>query len=199
MRRLISVSAAAALAAALLTSSALAKGVTDAMITGPGLDETITLSGEGQPGSLQLYTVVEAAGFYPGVFERSPNPMLADRPRGELGPRYTIAYTMPGPNNESDVILQDVYPYAQPEPVAYVEPGQHFFGTGETVGGWFVAGMVLRDALVAVGLPESAPPVGADGDGARWGVIAGAAVAACLAVLLVLALLARRRSSPAPA
>jgi hypothetical protein len=142
-------------------TSALAKGASEATITGPGLGAGIRLVGEGRPGGERLMQLAEDAGFFPSVFATSPNPMLSSQPRGELGPRYTIVYVMPGPTG-SDLVRQDVYPYAMPSPVTHMDPGQSFYGGEKTVGGWYVAGTALKDDLVAVGLPATAPANGGD-------------------------------------
>jgi hypothetical protein len=111
---------------------------------------------------------------------------------------------MPGPNNELDVIRQDLYPYARLDayaesaPVTYMEPGQRFWSTETTVGGWWIANPSLKDALVAVGLPEIAPTAGGASDATPWGLVSGVALAGSLAVLGVLLLHSRRRSSPTP-
>lgn len=198
MKRLVLVLLAAALIAAVAPAAALAKGASEAEITGPGLDEPISLAGEGQPGGEQLMKLAEAAGFFPAVFARSPDPMLAERPAGTLGPKYTIAYVMPGPNNELDQLVQDIYPYAEPNPVSYTEPGQQFWSTEQTRGGWFVATPFVKDELVALGLPESPPPVDPEATEFPWalvGVLALAGAALGLAALAVL--LIRRRPRPA--
>jgi hypothetical protein len=106
--------------------------------------------------------IAEDSGFFPAVFLTTPNPMLSERPDGELGPRYTIVYVMPGPSGVVDEIRQDVYPYATPSLVSYTKPGQPYFGTERTVGGWYVAGPTLKDDLVAVGLRATAPPAADD-------------------------------------
>ena len=199
MKRLVLLSAAVALVAALVATSALAKGASEAKITGPGLGDGITLAGEGQVGGVQLMQLAEAAGFFPAVFLRTPNPMLSNRPQGELGTRYTIIYTMPGPSGVVDELRQDLYPYATPSPVTYVEPGQRFYGTDETVGGWYVASATLKDDLVAAGLPE-APPVDGGGSEVPWtavGVMAAAVAALIAAAVAVLRI--RRRPGPATA
>jgi hypothetical protein len=205
MKRLPLLAVAIGLVALLVPAGALAKGASEATITGPGLDQGITLAGEGQVGGEQLMQIAEQAGFFPAVFQTSPNPMQAARPEGRLGPRYVIEYAMPGPNNELDVIRQELYPYAELDsyaesaPVTYVEPGQRFFGSERTVGGWFVASRSLEEALVAVGLPESAPTDGSAPDGPPWELVVAAALAAILAVVGVLLVRTRRRSSPATA
>jgi hypothetical protein len=192
MKRLGWVVAAVAVLAALVSTSALAKGASEAMITGPGLGGGISLAGEGQAGGGELMQIAEDAGFFPSVFATTPNPMLSKRPAGELGPRYTITYTMPGPNGVTNQLVQDLYPYAHPTPVTYMPPGQSYFGTEKTVGGWYVASTTLTDELVAAGLPESAPA--AAGPRIPWTSIevAAAAVLALLATLGAI-LVARRR------
>ena len=198
MKQLVLFSATVALVAAFIPTSALAKGATEVKITGPGLGNGITLAGEGQVGGTQLMQLAEAAGFFPAVFVTSPNPMLSTRPRGALGPRYTITYAMPGPSGVNE-LRQDLYPYAQPSPLTRMAPGQHFFGTERTVGGWYVASTTLKDDLVAVGLPRTSP---ANGGGSEIPWTAVGAVAATVVALLVLGvavLRSRRRPGPDPA
>lgn len=196
MKRLVLVSAGVALLGALTTTSALAKGASEAKITGPGLGSGITLAGEGQVGGGQLMQLAEAAGFFPAVFATSPNPMSSARPQSELGPRYTITYTMPGPSGMYE-LRQDLYPYAQPSPVTRMESGQRYFGTERTVGGWYVASTTLKDSLVAAGLPDT-PPVGGSGSQVPWTIVGlVAAVVAALAAGVVAVLRGRRRLGPA--
>ena len=182
MKCLAVLSAAVVFFAGLAATSALAKGASEATITGPGLGDGIRLVGEGQVGGAQLLQLAEGAGFFPAVFLRSPNPMLSARPQGDLGPRYTITYAMPGPAGV-DELRQDLHPYAVPSPVSYTQPGQRFFGTEKTVGGWYVATSALKDDLIAAGLPEGPPPP-ADGGGidVPWTVVVAAALVALVAV-----------------
>ena len=197
MKRLVLVPFVIALLAVFVPIAALAKGASEAEIVGPGLDGPISLAGEGQPGGEQLMQLAETAGFFPAVFVSSPDPMLDERPAGDLGPKYTITYVMPGPNNEVDQLVQDVYPYAQPDPVTYTAPGQPFFGTERTRGGWFVATSLLKDQLVAAGLPQN-PPTAVDDDGSGWTLTAGlVALAAALAAGVIGAYVIRRRPATA--
>jgi hypothetical protein len=185
-------------AAAVVVPAALAKGASEATISGPGLGSPITLAGEGQPGSEQLMALAEAAGFFPSVFYQTPDPMLDERPAGTLGPKYTVEYVMPGPNEEADTLVQDLYPYASPSPVSYVEPGQDFWGTEQTYGGWFVADASFKSQLVAAGLPATAPTDGATPSDSPWTVLAPVLVFVGLALLVGIALLmTRRRPQPA--
>jgi hypothetical protein len=81
--------------------------------------------------------------------------MLAAAPTTELGPRYTITYTLPGPTTRG--LRQDLYPYAAGGSVTYTKPGQPFFDGQRTRGGWYVAPARLKETLVALGLPPTAP------------------------------------------
>jgi hypothetical protein len=156
---------------ALFPAVAHGKGASKAEITGPGLDNPIFLAGEGQAGGERLMHIAEAAGFFPATFGQSPDPMLDQRPAGSLGSRYLITYVMPGPNNELDEIRQYIYPYAQPTPVSYTPPGQPFFGSEQTRGGWYIASTsFLKDALLQAGLPEGVP-TGGNGATFPWMVV----------------------------
>ena len=150
MKRLLLLVAVAALAA---PTAALAKGPDEATITGPGLDKAITIRGAETEGS-PMMTFADAAGFFPAAFGQQPNPMLPGRPKGDLGPRYTITYNVPGGEGQSWTLKQDLYPYAVPA-VTYMKAGQEIFDM-TTQGGWW-ANAALKDQLVALGLPKSPP------------------------------------------
>jgi hypothetical protein len=176
---------------------AAAKGPSAASIEGPGTGGGIDVTGNLAPGS-PLLELSERAGFFPAVFRQTPDPMLDSRPSGNLGPKYTITYTVPGPEGETFVLGQDVYPYAAPSPVTYMEPGQKVYRI-ETRGGWFVADARLKDELVLAGLPRVAPSGSSSDDG--WfvsfevlGALAAAALLAAGAAIVV-----RRRARPVPA
>ena len=170
MSRLLRISLLVAVTAALLPGAALAKGASEATITGPGLGGPLSLTGEGQPGGEALMQIAEAGGFFPAVFAQTPDPMLDARPTGVLGPKYTVRYLMPGPSNEENTIVQELYPYATPSPITYTEPAQRFWTTEQTRGGWFVATATLKDLLVAAGLPKTAP-VSASPSASPWRVV----------------------------
>ena len=150
MKRLLLLVAVAALAA---PATAVAKGPDEATITGPGLDKAITIKGPEEEGS-PMMAFADAAGFFPAVFGQQPNPMLPGRPKGDLGPRYTIKYHVPGPEGDAFSISQDLYPYALPSAVTYMKAGQEIFDM-TTQGGWW-SNWALKDQLVALGLPNSA-------------------------------------------
>jgi hypothetical protein len=184
-----------ALVSLVLPASALAKGPTAATMDGPGGGGGITFGGD--EGSGPLGALSEQAGFFPAVFRQQPDPMLDSRPKGDLGPKYTITYTVPGPNNEIWMLKQDVYPYATPTPVTYMAPGQTVFETEGTRGGWFQAGPELKDTLVAAGLPSRAPT--GSSDGMSFPTLPFSILALALVVISATAVVIRRRARPAAA
>ena len=196
MKQLALVPLAILLVAALVPAAASAKGASEATIEGPGLDRPVRLARQDHR---QLVQLAQDSGFFHGVFSQIPDPMLDEQPEGRLGPRFRISWAMPGPDGVIDRIEQDLYPYATPSPVSYMEPGQRYFGTERTRGGWFVAPTGLKNDLVAVGLPRNAP-VGGNGSDLPWTVIGVLGATAFVLVLAVAAALhLRRRPGPATA
>jgi hypothetical protein len=190
-------------------TAALAKGASEATIEGPGLDGTVVIPGDGEGGGTTLGRLVELSGFFPSVFEQTPNPMLDTKPDVELGPRYIVRYVMPGPEGQTSILEQELYPYARPYPVSYTKPGQPFWGATSqdaaarrdgqhTYGGWYVSTAELTQTLGAIGLPASAPSAHDDG---FWttpsliGVIAGVG-AAVLALAVLIRRTGRRDRNP---
>jgi hypothetical protein len=199
----LSVLALVTVGALVAASTALGKGATQATISGPGLKGGgIVLKSDngGDPSSgSRLGQLAEASGFFPAVFDQAPDPMLRDRPKGTLGPKYTAVYVMPGPDGSTSTIRQDLYPYAKPYALSYTKPGQRFWDRGQgTHGGWFMTTSAVRTVLE---LP-SQPPLGAPGGGSGWlrWVAIVITLAAGLALLAVASLVAlRRRPGPATA
>jgi hypothetical protein len=191
MRRFLLLATVGALAALAVTATAAAKGPTSASLTGPGLDRAVPIKGEGESGTgTPLGSLVEFGGFFPQMFVQTPDSTVRTRPTGDLGPRYRVAYRVPGPSGISTVV-QDVYPYAK-TPVTYMRPGQRFWGVNHAHGGWFVSGPRLKATLVAAGLPKSPPALPAPSRGSfpwTWAIVGATA----FVVLLVLVL--RRRSN----
>jgi hypothetical protein len=190
MRRLALL--AIAVAGFALGATAHAKGPVAATIDGPGTGGGISI-GRGGDAPVWLGTIAQQSGLFPAVFARTPDPMLKIRPRGDLGPRYTVTYNLPGPNGPENRIRQDLYPYAPQGPVTYIAPGQRFFGTRSTHGGWYQAAPALKDTLVEAGLPRTAPS-GSSGEGGTGFTDFWPAFAAALALgLVALTAVAMRR------
>jgi hypothetical protein len=166
----------------LAAPAALAKGASEASISGPGLAVPIVLAGEGQAGGDRVMRIAEEAGFFPAVFAQTPDPMLRDQPKGQLGPKYTVEYVMPGPGSELDTIVQEIYPHAKPLPVTHVEPGQRFWTTERTFGGWYVASSSLKEALVEVGVPARVPAADASSSDTPWKALGATLIVAAAAL-----------------
>ena len=157
MRRYLAPAAVLATALALPTL-ALAKGPSSASITGPGLNQLLAVNGQGEGGlGTPLGNLVDLGGFFPQMYGQSADPTLRHQPKGTLGPRYTVTYVVPGPNNTKSKVVQSVYPYAKPVPLTFMRPGQSFWGSRRTYGGWFRSTFSLKDILVKAGLPATAP------------------------------------------
>jgi hypothetical protein len=169
LRRLIVVTALAAgmtVAAALsLAAPTLAKGPSQASITGPGLVRAIVISGEGEPGQQGTLAVLAGqTGLYNALFgaeitgiPQTPTSLRTPPPKAALGPRYTVSYTVPGvtpqPGEQFGRIVQDLYPDAVGGPVIYTPPGQGGFGQSLQVTGWLRASPQLTRTLAQLGVP----------------------------------------------
>ncbi len=169
LRRLIVVTALAAgmsVAAAIsLATPALAKGPSEASITGPGLTRAIVVSGNGEPGEQGTLAVLAGqTGLFTAMFggdasvpAQTPAPLRTPPPKAALGPRYTVTYTVPGvtpqPGEQAGRIRQDLYPGAAGGPVIYTPPGQDGFGQPLQVTGWFRASPQLTRTLAQLGVP----------------------------------------------
>jgi hypothetical protein len=181
-----------------LPAAAFAKGPSEAEVNGPGTGGGFTISGGEGDGS-PLANLSTEAGFFAGAFAQEPSPMLAARPKGDLGPKYTVTYTVPDGRGEPASITQDLYPYARPLPVTYMPPGQPIFD-GTTSGGWYPATSQLKETLVAAGLPAARPVASSPGRSSSHGrSVPTAAIVLAGGLLLVaaVAFLLRRRLRPA--
>jgi hypothetical protein len=179
--------AAAVLAALALPTLAAAKEPSQASISGPGFHKTLKMRDGGDFSSTPIGRLTTDAGFFPSVVGQSPDPMLARRPAGRLGPRYTIVWTVPA--DRTTRVKQDVYPYATGGAVTYTRPGQPIFDS-TTTGGWYPGGTTLKYALTQLGLP--AREQRASGGGTNLTRIGGLAVLGVLGAAGVV-VLARRR------
>ena len=185
---------AVVMTAALLPATALGKEIKSVTITGPGLDHAITLQGGGEIESTPAGSLAMLSGFFPELFDTSPDPTLVRKPDGTLGPRFRATYEFPNPET-GDIarIVQDVYPYAKPYPVTYIPADREIWKGERAHGGWFMAAADLRTVLVKAGLPRSAQVVRRS-SGSSMGLWAGGAAGAG-ALLLALGYMAYRRRS----
>jgi hypothetical protein len=192
----------ALLASLALPSLAAAKGPTAATMRGPGISGARHLGGNSEGGTgTPLGALTMGGGFFPQAFGQQPDPTQATRPQGNLGPRYRITYKMPGPS-ASATLRQDFYPYARPAPLTYMKPGQAFWGTQRTHGGWFIADRSVRRKLGLPAQPPTPPTTGTTRSSGthvlRWSAVGGGALV--LGAALGLLVLRRRpRAKPVSA
>jgi hypothetical protein len=149
--------AATAIVALALPTVAVAKGPSSASISGPAPARTLSVTGNGESLGNALGTLANVSGYFAQMFGQTPDPTYRTQPRGMLGPRYKVVYVVPGPNNIQSRVVQLVYPYAKPVALTYMRPGQVFWGSRATHGGWFRGTAGLRRLLVQIGLPATMP------------------------------------------
>ena len=172
---LTSLAAGAAIAVTVaLASPALAKGTTQASITGPGLAHPVTVSvaagSEALPGQGDaLSSLADQTGLFTVLFGPSigdvrmpdmPSRLRTPPAAATLGPKYTVTYTVPGitpaPGQASDQIRQYLYPRAAGGPVIYTPPGQQGLGQPLQATGWLRGTPQLTATLTRLGIPAGA-------------------------------------------
>jgi hypothetical protein len=220
LRRLIVVTALAAgmsiAAAVALATPALAKGPSQARITGPGLAHAIVVSGGGEPGQPgKLASLAEQTSLFTVIFGAdsgvpAPARLRSPPPKASLGPLYTVIYTVPGvtpqPGQEFGRIRQNVYPQAVGGPVIYTPAGQRGFGQPLQATGWLRGSPELARTLAQLGVPggvqavlQTHPPAAVHPAAAHqsgsptYGWLIGSAAAAAAAALASTVLWLRRR------
>jgi hypothetical protein len=171
---LTSLAAGAAIAVTVaLATPALAKGTTQASITGPGLARPVTVSVAAESEALPeqgdaLSGLADQTGLFMVLF--GPNigdVAVPDQPSrlrtpaaAALGPRYAVTYTVPGitpaPGQARDQIRQYLYPRAAGGPVIYTLPGQQGFGQPLQATGWLRGVPQLTATLTRLGIPAGA-------------------------------------------
>jgi hypothetical protein len=180
---------------ALLPATALGKEIKSVTITGPGLDQQISFSGK-----LDARTSIDLAmqsGFFPELFDTSPDPTLTERPNGPLGPKFRATYEFPNPETgEVARVVQDMYPYAKPYPVTYIPSGREIWKGQRAHGGWYLSPPELKAMLVKAGLPRSAHVV-RKSSGSSMSLWAGGGAGAAVLLLALGYLFYRRRSTAA--
>jgi len=149
--------AAVVVVALALPAAAVAKGPISASISGPGLEGPLVIKGDGEGPGTALGTLASTSGFFAQMYGQSPDPTLASRPTGTLGPRYLAVYVVPGPNDIRSRVIQYIYPYAKPGALTYMRAGQTFWNGRKAHGGWYQASAALKRVLVRAGLPAKAP------------------------------------------
>jgi hypothetical protein len=134
-----------------VVTPAQAKGPTEARITGPQLPAPLRVS------NAELSSLADATAASDLLYRRpSGLRFTVEAPPGDLGPGYTVRYTM----GEQVLLRQRVHPYAAGGAAVLVPPGQHNMLLDEPFeAGWTRLPAQAADRLVALGLPRRAAPV----------------------------------------
>lgn len=180
-----------------LAPAVLAKEPGQATINGAGLAGPIELGfrGHGDPEAEHFFSLLDQSGLW-----ASYKP--ADRPKGDLGPRYLVTVTWGDPARSIGENRFYIYPYARPQPVTYTPRQASSPNSPGAIPGWYVTSSAFSELLTDLGLPKTAPavadipanagrPLGGL-DGPPWGWILG--IGALGTVVMLGALAARRRS-----
>jgi len=178
-------------------ASAKVESITEANITGPGLEGGLRIEAPDTEGLWE--SGIDVAGGLDDT--RADSVEQLGLTPADLGPRYLVTYRF---EFSDDLIRQDLYPYAKGGPVTYTPPGQEL-----TVGvkmqitaGWYQSSLGFFHYLVDHGLPETNPvapvatrePAPDTAPGAQTAPWAGIVVVLVgLAALSLAALAARRR------
>ncbi len=152
-RRTLVVTFAVAVVTLAVGAPATAKGPSSATVSGPGIGTTSI--GWNRPDQHSLGTLMETT-FLWDATGMTDAPQAADwvpqPPSGELGPKYTVVYHF----GRDTAIRQDVYPFADADPVVYTAPGQSMYDT-RVQSGWRVTSASLTAVLEGLGAdPEVA-------------------------------------------
>lgn len=181
-----------------LAPPAVAKGATEVVVTGPGLDH-VELGFTRDESDVDVGSLSETSGIYgifgSGEFVNAPG-LSAD----ELGPRYDLTWY----EGRELLATSRVYPFAEGGAWAEVPEGQRVWDV-DLAGGWWHGGAALEQQLVALGaaappaagsVGSASPPGVEPAETSGWSLpVAGITGLAALAVLVgASAWLLRRRS-----
>lgn len=191
MRRRIAFVSVIVLIALSFQEAAAAKGVSEAKMTWDGLATPIAIGPGASTGGAT--SLIRDTGVMPAMWLETPNPMLDAAPTDDLGPAITITWTVPGPMQVPDTIVQTIYLYAADGPLVFTPPGQPFFGHERTVGGWFRAPARLTATLQDLGAPSRAALESPSDETAADPWLPIGATLAGIAVVVALARIAARR------
>jgi hypothetical protein len=178
-------------------------GIAEARISGPGLSEDgLRIFGAATEG------MWESGLDWGGLDDtRAGSVVELGLTVAELGPRYVVAFRLDAGTKATEIVRQELYPYATGGPVTYTPPGQAVaegLSWEEAISaGWYQTSPRFFDFLVDQGLPESNHVVVADREFAPdprsagrplWGWVVAALVG--LVALSIAATQLRRRSQP---
>ncbi|MFL5909845.1 MAG: hypothetical protein ACJ768_04670 [Gaiellaceae bacterium] len=187
----------------LFAPSASAKGPSQAVISGPGIEHPIAVRAPGASAiGLDLAALIDSSGIFAQLWCRGCKDVTAKRPVARLGPMYVVRYRMSSEltDGRASWVEQRAYPFAEPTPVTFVAPGQSYWGR-RTVGGWYKATPRLERVLVGIAVPtDQSSPIPIDngvGDVVTtpfWVTVGGIAAGVVVFVAAIVGLVVLGRS-----
>jgi hypothetical protein len=140
------------LAVLMVPGAAHAKGPDQATIDGEGMVAPMSVDGT-EGAHDDLGTLADVAGLWPAVYGQRPDPMLAEAPKEDLGPKLVITWRLPDGGTTPDSIRQELYLYAEGGPVTFTPADQPFLDQ-RTTGGWFRTPTAIQAGWETLGLPD---------------------------------------------
>jgi hypothetical protein len=133
-------------------ASAKVESITEANITGPGLEGGLRIEAPDTEGLWE--SGIDVAGGLDDT--RADSVEELGLTPADLGPRYLVTYRFDGGD---DLIRQDLYPYAKGGPVTYTPPGQELTAGVKIpmLAGWYRSSLGFFHYLVDHGLPDRNP------------------------------------------
>lgn len=137
-------------------ASAKVESITEATITGPGLDGELKIEAPDAEGLWK--SGIDVAGGLNSTRADSAGALGLNS--ADLGPTYFVTYRF---DDGDDLIRQDLHPYAKGGPVTHTPPGQELTLGGprglkiSMLAGWYQSSLGFFHYLVDHGLPGTNP------------------------------------------
>lgn len=156
MPKRVLVAGLVAIASVEIAGPAWAKAnIAEANIVGPGIETALRIE---PPDTYGLWdSGIDVTGGLDDV--RADSVEALGLSPADLGPRYIVTYRFGHGRASSDLIRQDLYPYAQAGPVTHTPPGQELTGQHDLAitAGWYQSSLGFLQYLVDRGLPVTNP------------------------------------------
>ena len=122
------------------------------------------MSFEGTEGSQDdLSTLADVAGLWPAVYTQTPDPMLPEAPKEELGPKLVITWRLPDGGPTPGFVRAGPLPLRRGRtPDLHPAGPSRSWAAGRTTGGWFRTPTALQPRWETLGLPTKSHARGRD-------------------------------------
>jgi hypothetical protein len=132
---------------------AAAKGPTEAVLTGPGIDEPIDIRADLSDST--FWAITEDLGYFAVVGDGREN-RAVERPTGDLGPAYELQWRGPSSTVTDFDLTVVLHPWAEGGGRIFVPAGQEPIVGGVTEATWYAMPMRALPTLERAGFPDRA-------------------------------------------